>query len=262
VSLTTDDTPRPRADGIALGVDYRGARTITFDLGVNGATEDDARDQFATLAKAWRADPIRRTSGAVAELHVQYRGRERVIYGRPRRLVSLDEEAWLGWLAVLADFAAVDDVYYGASDGSVSFGIVPPTGGGLVMPFAFPLTSTASSDRSESITVGGDLNAWPVVTFHGPITNPSLALTGLWTLELAASIAAGSRVTVDTRPWARTVLRNGSATASLAGSLTRSSARLSGASIPPGTYEAVLQGIDGTGTASVDITWRESYSSL
>jgi hypothetical protein len=100
------------------------------------------------------------------------------------------------------------------------------------------------------------------VTIHGPITNPSVTITGLWTLALAATIAAGDVVTIDTRPWARTVLRNGSATASLAGSLTRTSARLSGASIPPGTYECVLRGTDGTGTASASVTWRETYSAI
>lgn len=258
--LSTDDASRPRADGVAFGTDYRGGRTITFDLGLMGDDEAEVRDTLATLSTAWRADAVRSKPGAVAELHVQYAGRERVIYGRPRRFAATDEEAYQGWITAAADFATADDLFYGASEGNETLTIIPPTGGGLVAPLASPLTSTASSDRSASITVGGQVNAWPIVTFAGPITNPEFAITGLWSLKLATTLAADQSLTIDTRPWARTVLRDG--VASLAGALTRDSVRLAGASIPPGTYEVVLRGTDGTGTASMSVRWRETFTAL
>lgn len=258
--ITTDDIVRPRADGVAFGVDYRSGRTISFDLGINGTDEADARDTLATLTAAWRGDAVRSTAGVLAELHVQYAGRERIVYGRPRRWSAVEEEAAQGWITVLCDFATTDDVFYDASAVVLSLGIIPPTGGGLVAPLASPLTSTASSDRSAALTVGGDLATWPIVLIRGPITNPSVSITGLWTLALATTLGVHDYVVLDTRPWERTVLRNGNA--SLAGALTRASARLSGASIPPGAYEVVLRGTDGTGTASAQVTCRAAYSAI
>ncbi|MEV7684243.1 hypothetical protein AB0O64_37805, partial [Streptomyces sp. NPDC088341] len=139
--------------------------------------------------------------------------------------------------------------------------ITPPLGGGLVGSLSAPLTSTGESDRSQAITVGGALPAWPVITIAGPITNPVVEMVGLWRFELLASLAYDRTVTIDTRPWVRSVVLN-QAGGSLAGALTRQSPRLADAGIPPGTYEAVLRGIDATGTARATVAWQETYSSL
>ncbi|WP_348240011.1 hypothetical protein, partial [Salmonella enterica] len=80
---------RPRQDGRAFGVDYHSGRTISFDLGVRGLTPEEAREEAALLTRAWRADPVRLTPGAVAELHASYDGRHRVVYGRPRRFAPI-----------------------------------------------------------------------------------------------------------------------------------------------------------------------------
>ncbi|GAA2843913.1 hypothetical protein Acy02nite_68490 [Actinoplanes cyaneus] len=259
--IRTDDTDRPRQDGIAFGVDFTGSRTITFDLGVLADTEGQARTLLADLANAWRAKSIRSSSrGAMAELHVQHAGRERVIYGRPRRFAVSEEEIGEGFAAVAADFVTADDVFYGPADESGSVALVPAPSGGLTTPLTTPLTTTAKSDRSTVISVGGELSAWPVVTVYGPITTPVIEVVGKWRMTLSASIAAGDSVTVDTRPWARTVLRAGGG--SLAGALTRDSVRLARAALAPGKYEIALRGIDATGTASMRIAWRPVYVSL
>lgn len=257
VDIREDDADRPREDGRAFGQDFRGGRTISFELGVFGQDEAAARTTLAALARAWRADPVRGTPGAVAELRMRHAGRERVAYGRPRRFASNDSEIGQGVATVVADFAVTDDVFYGTTAQIEDVTLAPPLGGGLTGVLAAPLTTTTTSDRSAAITVGGELSAWPVLTIHGPTTNPVVEVVGRWRLELRTTLAYDRAVTVDPRPWARSVLLNGGG--SLAGAVTRTSPRLSAMALPPGSYEVALRGIDETGTSSVRFAWRDAY---
>ncbi|MFG3715806.1 hypothetical protein [Micromonospora sp. NPDC047730] len=252
-----DDEDRPREDGRAFGQDFRGGRSITFELGVFGDDEAEARATLAGLAQAWRGDAVRRTPGAVAELRMRHAGRERIVYGRPRRFASNETEIGEGVALVVADFAATDDLFYGPAEHTRDVGLVPPLGGGLTGTLAAPLTTTATSDRSAGVTVGGALAAWPVLTIRGPVTNPVVEVVGLWRLELRTTLAHDSTVTIDPRPWARSVLLNGGG--SLAGALTRTSPRLAAMAIPPGAYEVAFRGTDATGTSSVRFAWRETF---
>lgn len=258
VPVTVDDQANPREDGIALGVDLFGGRTITFDLNLLGDTEAEVRAMLTALRLAWRADQVRKTPGAVAELHTSTVGRERVVYGRPRRFYPDDSLAPKGLIRAAATFACVDDCWYDPAETAVVVGLVPPPSGGLVAPLVAPLTVTPETVSPGSATVAGDLPAWPIVTFYGPVLNPVCQITNLWTLGLAASIPAGDSVTVDTRPWVRTVLTQ--AGGSLAGALTSDSVWLKHAAIPPGSYEVALRGTDNTGTASMRLAWHHTYA--
>lgn len=260
VENLTDDQQRPRADGRAFGVDYRGAPTITFDMLVLGADETATRDRITQLTTLWRADAVRNTPAAVAELSTTVAGRQRVTYGRPRRFAPADKHARQGVARVIADFACVNDCWYAPAEESLTISLVPPPSGGLVTPLAAPLSTTPPVQVPGAITVGGDLPAWPVMRIYGPVTTPAVQVTGLWTMTLDLTLAEDQWITVDTRPWARTILRRDGA--SFAGALTRSSPRLAHAAVPPGSYEVALRGVDVTGTAKVQFRWRKTYASL
>lgn len=257
VALRVADADNPRTDGVSFGTDFRGGRTITFDLGVRGATEVEVRRSVEALAEVWRADVVRSTPGAMAEMRMRYRGEERVAFGRPRRFAPILKEAKAGFSSVTADFAAADDVFYSATEHDVEVALVPAPGGGLEAPLASPLTTTSSSDRSVGLTVSGALPTWPVITVEGPITNPEVEVVGLWRMAFNLSLAYDEVLTVDTRPWARTITRNG---ASVAGAITPRSARLSTASLPPGSYELALRGSSPSGTPVAHFRWRDAYS--
>lgn len=259
--LQTEDTTRPNIDGVALGIDTRGGRTVTLDMAVIGNDEPTVRGVAGALRRAWRGDEIRSLPGEVASLTTMYAGRERVFYGRPRRFARVDADVAQGVILVTADFACVDDLFYSSAETSVTVGVVPPTSGGLVAPLIAPLTTVPPTATPEGITITGDGGAWPVITIHGPITNPAVAVTGLWSIGLSTALAFDESVTVDTRPWRRRITRDSDG-ASLAGTLTRSSVRLARAAIPPGTYEVTLRGIDATGTASMRFAWRDTYTDL
>jgi len=254
----TDDERLPRADGVAFGRDYFGGRTITFELDAVADGEAALRASVGRLAQAWRADRVRSTPGAMATLVARHAGGERLIYGRPRRFATIDTVTPQGVSAVVADFATADDRFYSVTEHSAVVSLVPEPTGGLLAPLASPLTTSVSSRRTTVVDVGGVLGAWPVVTIEGPIADPVVEI-GPVTLAFTIGLNYDHRLVIDTRPWARTVLRNG---ASFAGALTRRSTRLSRAEIPPGRHQFVLRGSSATGTATARLAWRESYPSL
>lgn len=258
--LRVADGARPRTDGVSFGADFRGGHTIAFELGVRGVTETEVRSNLSALARAWRADPIRSTPGAVAEMRSNYAGRELVAYGRPRRFEASQTSAKSGLSTVVADFACVDDVFYGTTVNSVEINFVPSASGGLIAPLEAPLATTESSDRSIGLTIDSVLPVWPVVTIFGPITNPVVEVVGLFRFELSHTLNYDEVIVLDTRSWKRTVILNG--IGSIPGHLTRTSTRLSKASIPPGKYELAMRGLDVTGTSHARLSWQSAYPSI
>jgi hypothetical protein len=259
VDIRVSDVDRPRADGRAFGVDFRGGRTISFDLGLRARSEAEVRQEAARLQQVWRADAVRSTAGALATLTTQYAGRQRVIYGRPRRLaVDYSDAGINSFVTAVADFAAIDDLFYDADEYSAQFGSVPPTTGGLVAPLAAPLSTTRSSSRATSLRVNTEMPTWPVIRIYGPMTNPVLNIGDEFEIEVRLSLRYDEFVHIDTRPWARSAMRNGYANVS---GLVRGS-RLSQAALGPGNYPVGIKGMDPTGTARVSISWTPVYVSL
>ena len=248
-----DDTRRPRGDGTVFGVDYLSGQTIGFAVDVVGPDESATRARLATLARAWRGDAVRSSPGAVAEL-VAHTGRS--TFGRPRRFVSNDDEIHSGLAAVTADFVTADDLWYGPEQ-AAEVSLVPAAGGGLVAPLASPLSTTATSDRSAVFQVDGEVPTWPVLEVAGPLTSPVIEIVGVLRIELDLTLAYDQTLVIDTRPWARTVLRDG---ASVSGRRTRASTRLDAAALPPGTHQLVLRGASATGTARATARWRNAYT--
>jgi len=260
VNLATDDTDNPREDGQSFGADYRGGRAVTFSIACRGSSEQEALELAAGVATAWRGDTIRWTPGAYATLSTRNAGRERLLYGRPRRFVPNDDTRKTGLVTIECDFQAMDDRFYDREDTGISLGFVAPySGAGLSSPLVSPLTSTPSNSSPGAIVVGGDLPVWPVISITGPITNPVVAVSGLYTLALQMTIIQGATVTIDTRPGRRSVTNRSGA--SFRGRLTRDS-RLDRAALSPGAYTVSLSGIDNTGLSSMQFAWRHAYSAL
>lgn len=262
IEPSNQDAAYPGGDGVMFGRDFMPGRTITLDLAVSATNEADNLAAHAVLARAWRGDSLRRTPGAVATLAMHNGGRTRVVYGRPRNFAStLLIVPQLGYSTATATFACSDDLFYSEAETSISVPLIPPPSGGLLAPLASPLTTAQVVNRPGLVTTGGLVDTWPIITVHGPVTNPKVTLTGQWFMQFSTTLASDQSLTVDTRPWARTVLRNDGA--SLAGSLTRDSVPLSRASVPGATStEVVYSGTDITGTSSATVSWRDAYPHL
>jgi hypothetical protein len=263
--VETDDTKNPRTDGDSMGADYRGGRTVGFSIMCRGASESAALALYGRVAAAWRADTIRTTPGAYAELATSRGGRERLVYGRPRRFVpNLDLAKSAGEVSIECDFRTTDDRYYALADTGISLGFSAAPSGGLTSPLTSPLTSiSAGGSPPGAIVVGGEGEVWPVVRVtappSNPLINPTVRVVNVWALSLQTTIPPGAAVTVDTRPGRRSVTdQNGGSYRSY---LTRSS-RLDRASLSPGSYTVSLTGLDNTGLSTMQFAWRHAYASL
>lgn len=258
VDLENEDARRPRADGMAFGRDFAGSQAVIFRMQVEQfaatATERQAacRAVVGALRAAWDAPEVRNTPGALAEL-VSNSGR--VGYGRPRRFVSDDTFDYAGAADLLADFRLERAIWYGAPV-TVVVPFAPVSRGGLVSPLVSPLTSTGAGERTDVLELAGERGSWAVFTIRGPITDPWIEVGGV-RYALRGTFAADDVVTIDTRPWAMTVRRNG---ASIAGALTADSTPLDAASIPPGAHVVRFGGISNTATASLTIEARPAYT--
>lgn len=128
---------------------------------------------------------------------------------------------------------------------------------GLAVPATIPFQLTGNSKKADSVTNAGDMETWPVITFEGPLTNPSVEYVGTGKkLRLTMAIAAGETVTIDTHPWKRTALRDG--IYSVAGKLTGT--RMAEMALPPGSTIVAFRGQDPTGTSRCRIFWRDASS--
>lgn len=265
------DTPLPRADGIRFGQDFKAAATITFEVGVDAV--DDALTQpgrhganlgrLSAMGQAWDGEAVRLRFATPAVLSTVQAGRARRFYGRPRKWApAASQLTRQGYTPVICTFACVDDTAYDEREQNVRVNLNPPPHTGLVGPLTTPLTMTGegSSKVNGDLIIGGTKSTWPYITIYGPLTQPAVEVVGRWKLGLDLTLAAGERVTIDPRPWVRTVLRNGNA--SVAGLLTRGSPRLEDLRLPPGRQDLVLRGTDATGSAYMTVAWRDSYAYL
>lgn len=267
----TGDTPLPRSDGIRFGQDFKAAATITFEVGVDAVDDaltqqgrhGAALDRLSVFGQAWDAEALRLRFATPAVLSTTQGGRARRLYGRPRKWApAASKLTRQGYTPVVANFACVDDTAYDDVEQGVRVDIQPPPHRGLVGPLTTPLTMTGESSGKVAgdVTVRGTKATWPVITFWGPITQPVCEVVGRWKASLNLTLGVGERVTIDTRPWARTVLRNGNA--SVAGLLYRGTPRLEDMRLPVGRQDFALHGTDPTGTAYMTVAWRDAYAYL
>lgn len=249
-----------------MGRDRLLGPTWAWTLHVNTYEEADALAALGRFTTAWRAMHIRDTPGAVIPIRYSVGGRVRRIYGRPRNLSAPPDNRILGGLIpVVADFKAVDGYTYDDTVSSVSLfaGTEPEdvafdSGGGFTFPVTFPVTTLPPKRRQKFLTVEGDAPARPIIRFNGPVTNPSLR-TDQWQIGVNMTIEAGQYVTIDTRPWALSVLANGHQ--NLAGLLGRRQ-RMVDVALQPGRFNAIFNGVSPSGAATCDISWRATWNSL
>ncbi|MFG2795742.1 hypothetical protein [Streptomyces pseudovenezuelae] len=268
--VTAGDTPLPREDGIRHGQDYTTGAIITFEVGVDTVDDGDTLlerhganlDAVSVMKQAWDAKAVRDRMATPAVLSTTQGGRARRWYGRPRQYAKAASKLTRqGYTPVVATFAAIHTGSFDDVEQSVRVDMAPPPHRGIVGPLKDPLTMVGEGAVRVpgQITVGGNRPAWPVITITGPISQPVCELVGKWKLGLNLTLKAGEKVTVDPRPWVRTVLRG---SGSVAGLITRGSPLLEDLLIPPGRQDFVLRGTDATATASMTVAWRDAYAYL
>lgn len=237
----------------------------TWQLHVNRDDEEGALETLRSFRTAWHWLHGRDTPGMVTALRYQLNGERRRIYGRPRRFEAPpDNKILSGYVPVSVDFKCVDGFTYDDEDKAVTLLLGQDledegvdSGGGFIFPVIFPAVLHPPTRKTEFLSVGGDAPAEPVIRFWGPVQDPGL-VTDEWTLRLHdLYIPEGQYVEIDLRPWARTVLLNG--TTSVAGRLGRRQ-RLNKIRFAPGRFEARYIGWSPS-MSTCEVRWAAKWNS-
>ncbi|GGL83544.1 hypothetical protein [Glutamicibacter protophormiae] len=252
----TNDTERSQGDGMIAGRDFLGGRTWGFSVSTNMRNLPDASMVESRLAAAWHNPKHRSKSLALVPLSYELGGRWRRVYGRPSRYAGIrgDIQAVQGHGRIECDFRIHDPRYFDDVETVLPLPIVPASTGGLMAPLVAPLSTVRSSaPRAGFVDNTGTAPTPLKVIFKGPVVDPYVRSAAGWEIALNATILPGQTVTVDAL--AGSVLRGN---APAAGLLTRKT-RLSSAVLPTGVSDLTFGGIDPTGTASVELRWRNAY---
>jgi len=260
------DTDLPGQDGIVFGRDAKRGSDITFELSVLRRDPDEARALFGELAAEWDAAAARRTPRRVVALRIRQPGsRTVVVYGRPRSLEVTSSAALrkVGRIDATATFQAADSLFYGevGEEGAarqITLTLVASAGGGIVWPVTWPITWGTQGQRQDAVVNRGDAPTWPVITIYGPVANPSVELVGTGrVLRLDTTLAFDRSITIDTRPWVRSILRDDGA--SFAG--VARGAALSDFQLPVGQTVLAYRGTDLSGQSRCVVSWRDAFTS-
>ena len=260
------DSEDPTNGSTMFGRDRLLGPTWNWQLHVNRTTAEEALDTLGRFRAAWHALSIRDTPGAVLPLVYRVGGRERRVFGRPRRFEAPPDNRILsGYVPVSVDFKCVDGYTYDATEQTVTLLLgqeaADPdqvdSGGGFVFPVTFPVDTLMPTRQQAQIIIGGDAPAYPIVRFNGPVIGPKL-ITDDWVLSLDYTIAANQWVEIDTRPWRQTVISSDGA--SIAGRLGRRQ-RLSKIALAPGRFEAKYTGYSSS-MSTCTVRWADAHNSL
>lgn len=261
--LRTQDIEPPGEDGLWLGADYYGGRTIRIDAAVKTPGDRAAAlDLVAALQDHADTMAVRGQGGTTMNLRLSFPGRPvRVVRGRLRKFEPDLTAAIHGWVPLDIEFQAQDHLYYTDDSASTSMPLGSLTAGGMTFPLMFPFTIAGDASavgRPGYIQVAGTADTWPVLRVSGPCANPTVTHVGSGlSLTVQATLAAGEWVEIDTRPGWRTVLRESGGGAPLS-----PASRIDQFVLTPGLNEIRWNATDPTLTSTLAVTWWPAHKAL
>ena len=265
VEITTQDQRHPTSDGVVMGKDSLGGFDLIYRLTTIPAFPAPAKPWdapmtlFSAFRSKWRADSVRTVPGKYATLlNVD---RNRMVYGRPRKMQQDMKMARKGVIGYVATFETNDPNFYSGTQKSSTITPVPASVGGFVAPITAPIGVDASTATTATPANDGDLPTWPVIEFHGPGKQFGLELlsgsTVLWSVNVDGELQFDEVLTVDTRPWSRSATVNGKpANGRIRGT------QIEKCQLPVGTYQWRFTVNDRTGTAFAVMKWRDAFASM
>lgn len=245
-SVETSDIDNSLYDTTRPGRDlYRGP-TWAFEVTVVGDTAAEVFDNEGLVRAAWRNQEDAKYAGSLSELEVNLAGRQRLVYGRPRRFASTASRTAHERYAIIdCDFKLMDPLIYDEAWKSLTFPL--------------PASDTEVSVTDEIAEVGGSApTPFMVDVFanDGDILNPQFTIDGN-RYEFDMTIPAGEWLRVDTRRGFALL-----GTQNVIGRLKQRT-RIRKVNLPAkGPVDVLIGGADATGTAEFKVWWRPAHYSI
>ena len=189
--IRSADTVRARRDGVTPGDDYLGARTIVFEIDVEG-TIAEQEALLTDLSAAFAPGPT-------TTLQLRWGGNpaEYVLHGRPRGCEwMLSRRSTVGLGDARCVFLATDPIKYGGEQtvrSTLAGSVVP-----LTLPFTLPATLGTKSGNDVTVANTGSTPVDWTATIVGPVTTPRLrCLTTGKHLQFDLDLGSGEELTLD-----------------------------------------------------------------
>ena len=260
-SVQTSDLDNPVFDDTYAGVDMFRAPTWTFTIDVKGRTAAEVLERVDQVKRVWRNPAWAKKGGELAELRYTLAGRDRVVYGRPRRFAcNPTVTSRRGYAVITADFQLMDPLIYDHRWQSVRLDMVPPTQRGLKEPLVEPLSTGGYSQRQGVIGEVGGTAPTPFMIditagSGGLIANPFVSINNN-RYEFVTEVREGRTLRVDSRKGTAGV---GSTNVL---STMRKRTRLKSVRLPNGAVEVSFGGVNPALDAHATFWWRPAYYSL
>ena len=128
-----------------------------------------------------------------------------------------------------------------------------PADGGFILAIELPITFTASTNSNKTITNAGNGEAYPILTFNGPLTNPRMqnSTTGRG-FGITQTLTSGQAVVVNMRD--KTVVQDG--VTNVIGNKTASSKWWA---LEPGANDIFFASSDSSEAGTCVLSYRDSY---
>jgi hypothetical protein len=208
--VRNSDSARPQDHGSFYGPDYLGARLISLDVTVRGASPDATVVNLDELLREWYLDStvdVNATKPITFKLPGQD---ERILMGRPRR-AAFPAGRIIGQRATGSlEYHAADPRFYSSAEHDASLLLPTATSGrGYDKSFNYGYGG-AGSGGVVQITNAGTFTTRPRARIDGPVSNPFLEnQTAGQTITFAITLASDEYLEIDFDD--RTVLLNGTA---------------------------------------------------
>lgn len=251
--LRTSDLTLAGRDGLFVGNDLLGGRTVTITLDVYAWSEAEFYEAVRDLRAAFKV-------GGASELPLSFQlpgigdGSTLRINARGRRLaLPQTPQYWQQASTAVVELFATNPRILADTAQTTTITLNLTAAGGHVWPQSWPMSwGGPASSNSIQATNAGTFNADALYRVDGPIVNPRIEnLSTGATFKLGLTIAAGDHVLIDTST--RTVLLNGTA--------NRYTTVTTGSTWPvlvPGS-NTIRIGADTTTAALFTVTWRSTW---
>jgi hypothetical protein len=263
-SLAVQDQSVTGHDGTLFGVDTLPGMVITQTgfAYTTPATSASAMDAYSQLAGAWNDAGVRLADGSVQVLRAFYPGSSAIhrTYGRGRKIQPVYGQVYQGVVPFTSQFQSADNTWYSDTQFSLQLTQRPSFRATLTPPLTPPYNPAGTANfQQNSIINTGSLPTWPVITFTGPVAQPGITYVNTpVVIGYTGNLGPADTLVIDTRPWARTAMLNGST--SVAGLLSGNP--MIGLQVQPGATVVQFKGQDFTGQATCVITWRNAFLAI
>jgi hypothetical protein len=205
-SVRTGDSDSPRTHGQFIGLDLLSSRQIgiTIDVGPPYSSYSTLKGAFAALRTALSPSGVTENPFF---FQLSSTSPQLVSMVRPRKNNWNVDIPYVAGLAqtIPIQFNATDPSLYAAGTLAPSVGAPAPVTG-----FSFPIFSGTNLSFGSGVEYGlitatnsGDLPCYPLITFTGPCTTPTLAnasISGIPTIAFGFALNAGDVLVVNTDP--------------------------------------------------------------